>query len=43
LRRTTVIIAVFVLAAVATVRYMLARTETRTGDAVGEGIREVDP
>jgi hypothetical protein len=37
------VVAVFILMAVATVRYMLSRTGSRAGGAVDEGIGEVDP
>jgi hypothetical protein len=41
--RSTLIVAAFVLAAVATVRYMLSRTGSHTGSPDDEGIGEVAP
>jgi hypothetical protein len=37
------VVAVFVLMAAATVRYLLSRVGTRSGDAVDDGIGEVAP
>jgi hypothetical protein len=41
--RVALIVAVFIVLAAATVRYVLSRVGTRTGSGVDDGIGEVDP
>ena len=41
--RVALVIAVFILMATATVRYVLSRAGSRSGSGVDEGIGEVDP